>query len=75
VVYAFLYSAAYLVVMGVLGFIVSSLIFVPLCIVLLEGREKGTWAVGVVTAVGTTFGLYGFFYYGMHTFLPPGIWQ
>jgi putative tricarboxylic transport membrane protein len=75
VAYAFLLSAAYLLVMSVVGFIVSSLIFVLLCIALLEGRAKKTWAVGLATAAGTAFRLYSFFYYGMQTFLPPGIWQ
>jgi hypothetical protein len=75
VVEVFLLTFVYFLVMNWLGFVISSILYVIICVLCLNPRTLKNLVTSTVLAVALVVGLFSFFYYGMGTFLPPPIWQ
>jgi hypothetical protein len=60
-------------IMQYVGFVISSLVFIPLCAALFGGKTLKSLVFSVVTSIFVVGGLYCFFTYGMHMPLPASI--
>jgi hypothetical protein len=74
-VYMFLLAAGYFLLMSILGFLFSTLLFLPAGILILEKRTRKNCILATLVTLGISVGTYSLFYYGMHVFLPPPVWQ
>jgi hypothetical protein len=75
VIEVFLLTFVYFLFMNWLGFVISSILYIVICVLCLSPRNLKNMVISTVLAVTLTIGLFGFFYYGMGTFLPPPVWQ
>ncbi|GHV52717.1 hypothetical protein FACS1894206_02000 [Deltaproteobacteria bacterium] len=75
VIEVFLITFVYFLLMNWLGFVISSILYIVICVLCLTPRTPKNLVISTVLAVSLVVGLFCFFYYGMGTFLPPPVWQ
>lgn len=75
VIEVFLLTFVYFLAMNWLGFVISSILYIVICVLCLNPRTLKNLVVSTALSVSMVVGLFCFFYYGMGTFLPPPFWQ